>query len=229
MKWLLAASVGAALALSGCSECAGTPACEGEPEASVSAQVINHRSGAPVSGVMVRFVRTGGVETVRDTAFATSDGDGFFTLRLGSVYTGPVTGTLTVTPPAPLPPYEVSGVSFTSTRRRGEGVFLGRLVADPFFILIGEVHRSGVGPISGATVSMRRVSGGRLATDSHVTVTEGGGRFGWIDPPVVEPGTVDIEFEVTVPGEPVHREVQPVAMQYLDGTIAFVMIFVPQR
>ena len=227
--WLAAAgAVCVAAALGGCSECAGTPSCDGEPEASASAQVINHKSGAPVAGVRVRFVRTGGVETTGDTAYATTDDDGYFTLRLGSVYIGPVIGTLTFTPPAPLLPHEAPDVSFATSRRRGDGVFLGRFVADPFFILIGEVHRSGIGPIAGATVTMRRVSGGRLASDSHVVVSEGGGRFGWIDPPVVEPGPMQIEFEVSVPGEPVYRETQTVPMQYMDGAIGFVIIVVPE-
>jgi hypothetical protein len=214
----------AAVLCSSCAECAGAITCHTQPIASTGGQVINHKTGAPVPGVSLRFVRREGIQLVRDTAETTTDSDGFFTLEIGTVYEGEVIGDLEVRPPAPFAPYTATDVRLRASRIRGDGGYLGRLVADPYMILVGEVHRRGAGIVSEGTVSMRRIAGGRLEQDS-LSVNVEGGRFAWVDPLVLEYGPVTFEFVITIPGDDrTHRLVQEVPMKFVDGELSFIIL-----
>src|SRR5688572_6033364 len=59
-----------------CDVCAGTPSCNNPPQISHGGQFIERRSGAPVAGVRVEFIRRGGAATAGDTVRATSNSDG---------------------------------------------------------------------------------------------------------------------------------------------------------
>lgn len=223
-QFFVIAAIASLLPFTGCSECAGAITCRIEPMASTGGQVINHRTGAPVPGVVLTFVRREGIELVAETAQATTDSDGFFTLEIGTVYEGEVIGDLEVRPPPPFAPYTATGIRLLASRIRGDGGYIGRLVADPYMILIGEVHRRGLGIVPEGSVSMRRVSGGRLESDSFTSNIEGG-RFGWIDPQVLDYGPVTIEFVITIPGDPrTHVVVQEVPMKFIDGQLSFIIL-----
>lgn len=222
----VALALGTGAALSACDECAGTPSCHTFPQISHYGQFIERKSGRPVAGVSVRFVRRAGIDVDQDTITTTSDGDGFFTLRTGSSYSGVVTGDLLVTPPLPGKPFTVTGISMSTSAVRGDGSFLGRFVVDPYLLLVGHVRdRKTLTPLAGVTVIMRRTSGGRLEQDVHTFVTDFGGQFAWIDPVIVDPQTINVTFEVIAPGYPrtflVPREVP---LQYRDGDMAFIII-----
>lgn len=212
--------------LGACDECAATPSCHNPPQISYGGQFIEHKSGAPVRGVTVSFVRRSGIEVDLDSISDVSDGDGFFTLRVGSVYDGAATGDLMVVPPAPYSPYTISGLSLRTSRVRGDGASLGRFVVDPYLLLVGHVRdRYTLQPIPDAAVTLRRTSGGRLDQDVRSFTTDFGGQFAWVDPTIIESGTINVTFEITAPGYPrayvVPREIP---LQYRDGDMAFVII-----
>jgi hypothetical protein len=226
-------SAGAVLALSvilhGCTECAGTPSCTGEPTISYTGEFINHKTGKPVEGVVVEWTRTSGIELDGDIVRASSDARGFFKLQTGSVYVGAATGTLRVTPPAPFPPYFVPNVELSTSTRRGEGGYLGRLVVDPFLIIVGEVHDVTTDSrIADGTVQLRRIRGARADVDV-VDLPLAGTRWYWIDPAIVDFGTglIEAEFEIQIAGDArVFRTTESVPLLYRDGEMAFVLLFI---
>lgn len=213
------------LLLSACDECAGTPSCHSQPEVSATGQFIERRSGAPVGNVTVKFVRTSGIDLVVDTVRAVSDGDGHFTLRAGSIYNGKVQGQLFVIPPAPYQPFTVPGIELETSRVRGDGEVIGRLVVNPYLLLVGHVRdRKTLTPIVGATVTLRRTGGGRLAADQQTFTTDFGGQFSW-EPAVLEPGTVEVEFEISAPGYPRAFVVpRQLPLLYRDNEMTFTII-----
>ena len=219
--WLLSLPI----LLAACDECAGTPSCHNHPEISTTGQFIERQSGSPVGEVSVKFVRRSGIDIIADTIRGATNDDGFFVLRTGSVYNGTVTGDLIVTPPAPYPPFTLTGVSLQTSRVRGDGENLGRLVVNPYLLLVGHVRdRKTLTPLVGATVTLRRTGGGRVASDSMTFTTDFGGQFSW-EPAVIDPATVQVEFEVEAAGYPrtyvVPRELP---FRYRDGEMTFVII-----
>src|SRR6185436_6549332 len=132
-----------------------------------------------------------------------SDASGFFQLRLFATQDGAVKGDLRVTPPAPYPPYVVTGVSLNTSRTRGDGGYLGRLVVNPFLILVGDVYdRRTRAPVSGATITLRRISGAHLSPDTITLVSDAGARVAWIEPTIVEFGVFKADVELSAPGYP---------------------------
>jgi hypothetical protein len=219
--------VGAALTFGACSECAGTLSCTSAPLISHSGEFINHKTGAPVAGVQVEWVRTSGIEIDDDTIRATSDARGFFMLQTGSVYTGEASGDLRVTPPAPFQEYRIPNVTVSASTRRGDGGYMGRLVVDPFLIIVGEVQDLTTNSrVPDGTVRLRRIGGAR-ADEDLVDIPLEGTRWYWIDPTIVDFGTGSItaEFEIRIPGDPrVFRTTDSVPLLYRDGEMAFVLL-----
>jgi len=215
------------LSVSGCSECAGTPSCHTEPQISYSGQLIVHKTGAIAGGVSLKYVRRSGIDVDADTLRAISSSDGFFRLQTGSVYIGSLYGDLTVTPPAPYPAYTIPNVRLSSSRTRGDGGYLGRIVVDPFLILVGEVHDRATGAVvSDVSVTLRRTGGGRLSQDVMTFTSDGGGRFAWIEPQILQFGEVDATWELQRPGSASQFVKQPFPMGYQDATLTFVVLFV---
>jgi len=211
--------------LSACAECAGTPSCHNHPEISYSGQFIERKTGAPVGNVSVKFVRRSGIDIIGDTIRGQTDGDGFFTLRAGSIYNGAVIGDLIVTPPLPFPAFTISGVTIETSRVRGDGRNAGRFVVNPYMLLVGHVRdRKTLTPLVDATVTMKRIGGGRVEADERTFTTDFGGQFSW-EPAILEPATVEAVFEITAPGYARTFMVQrDVPLQYRDGEMAFVIL-----
>lgn len=223
----LVAGVAGILAVSGaCDVCFGTPACNNPPQISYGGQFIERKSGAPVAGVLVEFVRRSGSLTMSDTVRAVSDGDGFFQLRLDALQDGEARGDLRVTPPLPHSPYVVAHVALSTSRRRADGHFFGRLVVNPYFMLIGEVYDRFSGAlVPGATVTLRRKEGAFLEADSMTFTTDENGRLAWIEPAVLQFGILTAEFEVVAPGYPrPYRVERDVVVHHIDGNISFVRL-----
>ena len=216
--------------LNGCGECAGTDQCTSDPFVSATGKFIVHRTGAPVAGVQVEWVWRGAQQLLADTIRAVSDADGLFTLRVGAKGDGRVGGDMYVTPPPPYAPYMLNNVVLTASRRYGDGSYLGRFSVEPYMILVGEVHDASTGGlITSATVTIRRISGGRFDTDVVVSPLDAGGRFAWVDPVIVEVGTVVAEFSVQITGDArtfVSRHELP--MFYRDGEYRPIILDVPR-
>jgi hypothetical protein len=185
-----------------CEPCAGTPSCTGTPEVGYSGQFIEHRTGAVVPGVRVEFMRTGGADTDPDTMVAISGSDGFFQLRGLAHDVGDVIGSLRVIPPPPHPEFIVPGLQLKASRTRGSGQFGGRLVVDPYILLVGEVRDRITGAeIVGATVNYRRTGGPVASPEVMTFVSEAGGRF-FFEPAVEGFGILEADVEISAPGYP---------------------------
>ena len=175
-----------------CDPCAGTPSCKQPPEVSYGGQFINHVTGSAVGGVAVMFVReTGPTLANGDTMRAVARSDGFFQLRSSAFNGGVVEGKLIVTPPPPYQSYTVSGLRLPTSEVRGNGTFGGRLVVDPYLMLVGEVHDRRTGAIiPDVAVSLRRVGGVSASPDSMSFVSDANGRF-FAEPTVDQVGQLD--------------------------------------
>jgi hypothetical protein len=202
LGWPLLAAVLALLQVS-CDECAGTPSCHVTPEVSVSGQFVVHPSGQPVPGVSVTFVRTAGVPFAHpDSMRAESDSKGYFVLRAPTLAAGFLVGQLRVIPPAPYDSFIMPNVVLAASTTRGNGAILGRLVVNPYLLLIGTVYdRVTRHPVAGVHVTMHRDSGGRLSADSMTFVSDEGGQFSWT-PHFRSIGAVDATFVLDAPGYP---------------------------
>jgi hypothetical protein len=213
--------------LGACSECAGTLSCTSSPVISHSGEFINHKTGAPVSGVQVEWVRTSGIEIDDDTIRATSDARGFFMLRTGSIYTGEAWGDLRVTPPAPFQEYRIPNVKVSANTRRGDGGYMGRLVVDPFLIIVGEVQNETTNArVSDGMVTLRRIAGARANVDV-VDLPLEGTRWYWVDPPILDVGTGEItaEFDIRIAGDPrVFLASATIPLLVRDGAMGFVLL-----
>jgi hypothetical protein len=190
-----------AIAVEGCNECAGTPSCHNYPQIGATALFVEHKSGTPVAGVSVAFIRRKGIDLDTDTVRAVSDDDGFLTLRVGSVYDGSAYGELAVTPPPPYVPFTIPDIALATSRVRGDGSFIGRFVVNPYFLMVGHV-RDGktLHPLAAARVIMRRIGGGRLTQDSMRFTTDFGGQFAWVDPEVLDPAPIVATFDIRATG-----------------------------
>ena len=210
--------------LSACDPCAGTASCHITPEASVGGQFIERKSGATVPGVMLEFVRKSGAQTDQDTARAITDRDGFFQLRLGAIENGNVTGDLRVTPPSPWPEFVVEGMAIPTTRTRGNGSNLGRVVVNPYVMLVGDVYDRKTGtPDRNPTVTLHRLSGAQLATDPTTLATDPDGRVTLIEPAVAKFGVIHAEMGISAPGYPrTYRVKRDIPVHFRDGNITII-------
>lgn len=212
--------------LTACDECFGTPSCHTWPEISYTGRFVQHRSGVPVAGVKITLRRESGVALSVDTLQARSDADGFFTLRAPGLQEGTAWGSLHVEPPPPYAAFSIPDVALHTSRTRGNGGDLGRLVVNPYVLLVGHVRdRRTLSAIPGATVIVRRLGGGRLEADSASFVTDAHGYFAWVEPRILEPGAVDASFEILANGygRPYHvrRDVRP---SFREGEQGFVVL-----
>ena len=220
----LALLAAAAVAMQGCSECFGTPSCDaiGAPEVSYTGQFVERKTGQPVAGVNVSFIRTEGAELAA-VPRAVSSSDGFFVLRAPALQGGVVTGELRVEPPG-RPPYTVA-VSMLTNTVRGDGGSFGRFVVDPYLLLVGIVRDRETGEaIPGARVIFQRLSGGRLESDTRTFITDHGGQFGW-EPEVLEVDTVHAEFTIQTPDGPRDYVVRrDLLIRHVDGEMSFIIL-----
>lgn len=97
--------------------------------------MISWPEGAPVAGVGISLAAGGnGARGV-----ATSDDQGFFTVEAPAA-SDRAWITLEVTPPPPLPPFRIDSLDVRSSTTRGEALDLGRIAANPYAVIVGEVR-----------------------------------------------------------------------------------------
>lgn len=192
---MMLALLGAPL-LTACEPCAGTANCSTAPRVSYSGRTVVYRENRPIGGVTLEFARTGGAELTGGRLVATSDGDGWFRLVGEVAGEGDVVGDLTVRPPAPFGAYTVPGVRLRQTSVRGDGGDLGRIVADPYLAVIGEVRSLATrGVLPNAAVRFRRTGGVAISPAAFDWVTDAGGRF-FLNAQPATFGTIEGELTV---------------------------------
>ncbi len=224
-RGVVLAMVASLTLIAGCDECAGTPSCRSTPEISYVGQFIERHTGDGVQDVLVTFVRQSGIELLGDTVRARTDGDGYFQLRAPALEDGTMRGHLVITPPAPFPAFTIPDLDLRTNTTRGAGHNLGRMVVNPYLLLIGHVRdRKTHVPLPDATVTMRRISGGRAERDTMTFTTDFGGQFSW-EPTLLDPSPILAEFEIDAPGYPrTYRVPRTLVTRYRDSEMTFVIL-----
>ena len=157
-------------------------------------EVFFRGNGQPVKGVVVKWVRTGGIQTTPTTYSVASDSTGFFLLPIQSQGTGVVTGSLTLTPPGgPATTYpNIQMSTYDSTADRSLGVFgYGQQWAWAIAIW----RNDSLKPAVGVPVTFRRTGGIAIQPDSIQATTAADGTIR-IRANVTDTGFVDGEITV---------------------------------
>lgn len=177
----------------GCDPCAGTVSCETGPTVRVSGRIVHFPTGASAAGVRVSLT------TGAATAAATSDRDGFWTVELPAPADagGQVTASAEVSAPGASTTYQVANLVLPVTRRRGDGMDLGRWYSRPAVRFVGELRaRPGIN-LTGASLQADR-SGGVEGDLSVSTSVGADGRF-YIEGTARATGKMILRLTVTGP------------------------------
>lgn len=194
----------AAPLLASCDPCAGViGGCRVEREVAYEGQVVEFEGGRGVAGVRVAFRRVSGATLLADSLVGTSDGDGHYRLAGRVAGDGDVIGDLRVTPPAPLPAYDVGGIRMIPTATRGGGDVLYPLLVQPHVDFIGELRYRRLNTAF-AFASMRfiRTSGARLARGDTIAADAGADGYFYMAAPALEIGEVVGDLQLSSPGFP---------------------------
>jgi hypothetical protein len=198
------AVIAAAPMLASCDPCSGViGGCTVERQVSYEGSVVEFKTGHGVPGVRVAFRRVSGATLLGDSLTGTSDAEGRYRLAGAVAGEGDVIGDLRVTPPAPLPAYDVGGVKLIPTHTRGGGDLLYTLLVQPQIDFIGELRysRSG-GALAYASMRFIRTSGARLAGGDTILAASGADGYFYITAPVLEIGEVVGNLDLAAPGFP---------------------------
>lgn len=188
-----------ALAAGGCVPCSGVPACRDAPHVSADGQVIEYATGEPVPRTTVEFTPAAG--SVLDAPMrATTDGLGRFHLSGGAASEGAVVGTLRVVAPTFGTGYTSETLALRASRVAGEGMDLGRVLARPWFTLLGEVRLRHSGVATAATVRIVRTGGASLTENDITMTTDTAGRF-YLERPADGASPLVATVTVTAPGQ----------------------------
>lgn len=191
------------LGIEACERCAGILGCTSNPRISFGGQLIVRETGAPVRGVALDFVRTGGVSLASDSIRTTTDTYGHFQLAVEASDVGEVVGDLVVRASAPWSPYRARNLRFRTSESRGEGQLLGRLVVDPYVEFIGVLFDRRDGrPLAGAHLTILRTGGVAVSAPDSVEFTaDNDGRF-YYETRAAEPGWMTADLVVRAPSLP---------------------------
>lgn len=187
-----------ALALTACDPCAGTLSCTTAATVRASGRIVSSPAGTSAPGVRVTI--TAG----ESNAEATSDGDGFWALEFAAPTgaSGQVTASADVQAPGASSAYHVDGLVLPVTRRRGDGIDLGRWYSEPQLRFIGELHaRFGI-DLTNATVQADR-TGGVDGDVNGVKFNVGTGNQFYIEGPARAMGKMTLRLTISGPKFPV--------------------------
>lgn len=195
------------LALAACDPCTGLGSCD---TAQVRYQGFLTRSigfpKGPAEGVVVRFVRTGGVRLESDTLTTRSDSTGRFVLESRAREEGQVTGDLWVYPPSPIAPVRVP-VRMATSRAPGEVLQLGEVgIAYPYFgYEIKLFYGANRQPAVGVEARFRRTGGVAIDPDTFTVVSDRGGTL-FLRPRASTYG--DVTGDLTIYPPPPYKEIR---------------------
>ena len=188
---LLAVLVG----VGGCDPCSGIASCHVLPTVSATGQVIDYPTGKAIAGATVSF----SAASLGATISGTTDGQGQFQISGVAAGDGVVSGDLTVHAPTFPAGYIVHGVQLTPSRVRGEGVDLGRVLAQPYFAFLGQVQLRFIGTRVMSNVQIQRVGGASLANNNITITTDTLGTF-YTESAASSADSVIANVTITAPG-----------------------------
>ncbi|HEV8411152.1 MAG TPA: hypothetical protein VGQ30_11640, partial [Gemmatimonadaceae bacterium] len=168
--------IAATLALGACDPCSGIASCNVAPTVSASGQVIDYLTGRPVAGTIVTFSPAAGSK-LSGIITATTDAAGQFQLSGVATADGAVTGDISVRAPTFPAGYTIHGFQLATSRVHGNGVDLGRLLAQPFFAFLGQVQLRFANTRVVGTVRIQRVGGASLTNNDITVATDTLGLF----------------------------------------------------
>jgi len=187
-----------------CEPCAGLASCTGTPQVSAGGQVIDYATGKPVPGATLEFTPAPGSVppgALPGVLQATTDALGRFHLSGEVSAEGDVTGTLRVVAPGFSQGYTSPALTLRSSRVAGEGLDLGRVLAQPYFAFLGEVKLRRTGAAAVATVRIVRTGGASLSQNDITVQTDTLGRF-YLERPASDASAVIASVTLTSPGQP---------------------------
>jgi hypothetical protein len=163
---LTSAATGATLlltALSSCDPCSGIIGCSRPLDnlyLAADGQIVDPLSGVGVDGVRVQVVRRGGIRATPDTQSTITANGGHWRAAFTTADSGSVDVDVSVMTPEGVS-YTATAIRLTTSARGGEGTFLDRWVATPYFPNVGELFLRGTNDVrvSGAAVEFRRTGG----------------------------------------------------------------------
>ena len=168
------------------------------PTVSATGQVIDYPTGRAIAGATISFAPVAGA-ALGGAISATTDGLGQFQLNGVAATGGTVTGDLTVRSPTFAAGYTVHGFQLSTSRTRGEGVDLGRLLAQPYLAFLGQVTQRLISTGVVGTVQIQRVGGASLANNSITVQTDADGRF-YLEYAASSADSVVANVTITAPG-----------------------------
>jgi hypothetical protein len=185
----------------GCEPCTGVANCPAEAHVSIGGRLVVRESGAPVSGARLAFVRTSGPELANDSVVTTSDADGFFLLSAPTTESGTVRGRLIVKPPTG-GGYTVDDFVATTTKVPGDGMDIGRIVAEPYLAFVVELRdRVTKALVLNSTGVFRRTGGVAIQPDTIAVGTDLYGRI-HLESRALGAGTLKGELVIFPPAYP---------------------------
>ncbi len=165
-----------AIATGACDPCSGVASCHVAPTISATGQVIDYATGNAIAGATLTFTATSGPSLAAPLT-ATTDSHGQFEFTGVPSGAGTVTGDVAVHAPTYAVGYTAHGVALTTSTTRGEGLDLGRVLAQPYFAFLGQVQSRFVGSGVVSTVHIVRVSGASLTNNNISVQTDTLGQF----------------------------------------------------
>lgn len=221
-----AAALPLMIILGGCEPCAGTSVCATSSRLDVMGQIVDAKTGVPVSGATVSLALSDG-----STLGATTDGNGAWEVTKAATSMTPLTVTATVTAPGHSG-YTVPSFSVTPVQRKGDATVLGAWLSYPYARYQATLMRNGK-PLTKATVKFRRVAG-LNATGTFTGTTNGAGAFA-LDVTADQLGTVigdlivtqsslpqpDVITGWTIPLDYRYRIAAPQAVYSLGGLLTY--------
>jgi hypothetical protein len=168
-----------------------------------------------VPGSRVDFVRTGGIGITPSSWHLTTDGKGEVVFPAQADSVGTVTGTVTITPPAPWNPYvfDIQLATFDSDSVPEAGTFR----VGPWFPYYAIIRENGV-PLDSVKVEFVRDSGIAVSPDTLVTASDDSGYvFTSIEPKAI--GDVYMDVRVTPPAPYSPFIVRSIHLQSVDADV----------
>jgi hypothetical protein len=196
---LLVASI--ALLASACDPCSGIASCHVAPTVTATGQVIDYPTGRAISGATISFNPAAGA-ALGGAISGTTDGLGQFQLSGVATADGTITGDLTVRAPTFAGGYTVHGVQLSTSRTHGEGLDLGRVLAQPYFAFLGQVSSRFIGAGIVGSVHIQRVSGASLTNNDITVATDTLGRF-YLEYPASSADPLIANVTISAPGFPI--------------------------
>jgi len=169
--------------LTACEPCAGVARCSSGDYLSATGQVVDQATGRGVDGVVIDFIRVGGIAVGADSVRVVTHDGGFWRVEFSPAEPGMVSMDINVATPG-RPPFRIRGRSLWTHEHGGDANFNERWVSRPYFNHFAEFFLRGTQDdrAGNVKVEFRRTGGGEvsgpgIASGVYSRVTDAAGRY----------------------------------------------------